>query len=97
MSYGCRRQENNVTHDRLWIYILTTRDGDNVGAATVNWVTQTSFETPLIAIGVKAGSGPLGVLKNVSNFALNMCAKGQQGMAFGYFKPAKVEDETFFG
>ena len=79
------------------IYILTARDGDDVGAATVNWVTQTSFDPPLIAIGAKAGSGPLEVLKKVGNFALNMCAKGQQGMAFGFFKPAKVEGETISG
>ena len=88
---------NTVTHDPLWIYILTARDGDDVGAATVNWVTQTSFEPPLIAIGVKAGSGPLEVLKKVGNFALNMCAKSQQDMAFGFFKPAKVEGETISG
>ena len=95
MSYGCRCQENTVTHDPLWIYILTARDGDDVGAATVNWVTQTSFEPPLIAIGVKAGSGPLEVLKKVGNFALNICAKGQQGMAFGFFQASQGRKQNY--
>ena len=41
------------------MFILTTKskDGQNVGAATVNWVTQTSFSPPLVAVGVKADSG----------------------------------------
>ena len=41
------------------MYVLTTKskDGNDVGAATVNWLTQTSFSPPLIAVGVKADSG----------------------------------------
>ena len=40
------------------MYILTTKsqDGQEVGAATVNWLTQTSFAPPLVAVGVKADS-----------------------------------------
>ncbi len=38
------------------IYVLTADDGANVAAATVNWVTQTSFNPPLIAVGVLAFS-----------------------------------------
>ena len=79
------------------IYILTARDGDEYAAATVNWVTQTSFEPPLIVVGVKADSGPLVVMKKSGGFALNMCTKGQQGMAFGFFKPAEVEGEKISG
>ena len=40
------------------MFVLTTRDkqGEKVGAATINWLTQTSFAPPLVAIGVKADS-----------------------------------------
>ena len=40
------------------MFVLTTKssDGKAVGAATVNWITQTSFAPPLIAVGVKADS-----------------------------------------
>ena len=37
------------------IYVLTAVDGDTVAAATVNWVTQTSFDPPLVVVGVKGG------------------------------------------
>ena len=41
------------------LYVLTAeaRDG-RVAAATVNWVTQASFEPPLVVVGVKVGSSP---------------------------------------
>lgn len=35
------------------LYVLTAASGDRVAAATVNWVTQASFEPPLVAVGVK--------------------------------------------
>lgn len=35
------------------LYVLTAIDGDDVGAAGVNWLTQASFEPPLIAVAVK--------------------------------------------
>ena len=62
------------------IYVLTAEDANgNTAAATVNWVTQTSFDPPLIAVGVKTDSGAYNIVKTAGNFALNMLGKGQQG------------------
>ena len=60
------------------IYVLTAKAGDDIAAATVNWVTQTSFDPPLVAIGVKADSGAYATLKKAGSFALNGLGKGQQ-------------------
>ncbi len=80
------------------IYVLTAEDSDGtVAAATVNWVTQTSFDPPLVAIGVKTDSGAYGTLRNAGNFALNFLGKGQQGAAFTFFKPAEVADGAISG
>ncbi len=39
------------------IYVLTAEASDgSLAAATVNWVTQTSFDPALVAVGVKADS-----------------------------------------
>ena len=36
------------------LYVLTADDGKGtVGAATVNWVTQTAFTPPMVVVGVK--------------------------------------------
>ncbi len=80
------------------IYVLTADDGKgNVGAATVNWVTQASFAPPLVVVGVKADSGAHTVVKGTGKFVLNMLGKDGKGAAFTFFKPAKVEDGKISG
>ena len=78
------------------IYVLTCDDGaGNVGAATVNWVTQASFQPPLVAVGVKADSGAHAVIKEAGAFALNVLGKGQQAMAYTFFKPAERQGSIY--
>ncbi len=80
------------------IYVLTAKSGDGtIGTATVNWVTQTSFAPPLIAAAVKADSSAYAVLKNSRRFVLNMLGKGQQGVAFTFFKPAQIDGDKISG
>jgi flavin reductase (DIM6/NTAB) family NADH-FMN oxidoreductase RutF len=80
------------------LYVLTADDGKgNVVAATVNWVTQTAFTPPLLVVGVKTDSGTYKVVKEARAFALNMLGKGQQSLAFTFFKPAKMEDGKLSG
>lgn len=83
------------------IYVLTAKAPDGaVAAATVNFVTQTSFNPPLVAVGVKADSSAREVVSKAGAFALNILGKGQQGAAFAFFKPVapegnKLGPETF--
>src|SRR5262249_14149765 len=80
------------------IYVLTAQDKDgNIAAATVNWVTQTAFAPPLVVVGVKTDSGAYGIVKKTGHFALNMLGKGQQGVAFAFFKPSQVADGRISG
>ena len=79
------------------IYVLTAKNDEAIAAATVNWVTQTSFNPPLVVVGVKADSGALKILKGSENFALNMLGKEQVGAAFTFFKPAEHSDGKISG
>jgi len=80
------------------LYVLTAEDGDgNVAAATVNWVTQTAFEPPLVAVGVKVESGVHALIKSTGSFALNVLGKGQQGQAYAFFKPVERDGDTLGG
>ncbi len=69
------------------LYVLTaqSQDGARVAAATVNWVTQTSFNPPLLVVGVKADSVAYQVVKDAKSFALNVLGSGQGKLAFGFF------------
>ena len=80
------------------IYVLTADDGQgNVAAATVNWVTQTAFNPPLVVVGVKTDSGAYSIVKNTKSFVLNMLGKEHKGMAFTFFKPAQLEGGKLSG
>src|SRR5215470_1063907 len=74
------------------IYVLTADDGQgNIAGATVNWVTQTAFNPPLVVAGVKTDSGAYQIIKNTKSFPLNVLGKEHKGLAFTFFKPAALE------
>jgi flavin reductase (DIM6/NTAB) family NADH-FMN oxidoreductase RutF len=80
------------------IYVLTADDGHgNVAGATVNWVTQTAFNPPLVVVGVKTDSGAYSIVKNTKHFTLNMLGKEHKGLAFTFFKPAQFADGKLSG
>ena len=80
------------------IYVMTAEArGEAPVAATVNWVTQTSFAPPLLAVGVKTDSGVYAATRAAGHFVLNVLGKGQQGAAFTFFKPAELEDGKLSG
>lgn len=80
------------------IYVMTAVAEDkSLCGATVNWVTQTSFSPPLLALGVKTDSGVYAAARASGNFVLNILGKGQQGPAFAFFKPAVLEGGKLSG
>lgn len=80
------------------LYVLTaaTEDGQQA-AGTVNWVTQASFKPPLVVAAIKADSTLHEVTKQASAFALNVLGKGQQSLAFTFFKPVDWQDDSVSG
>ena len=80
------------------IYVMTAEGKDgSVAAATVNWVTQASFAPPLVAVGVKADSGAHAIVKDSGSFVLNVLGKGQQGLAFNFFKSHERDGNSIGG
>ena len=80
------------------LYVLTAKGKDDaVAAATVSWVTQASFAPPLVVVGVKTDSHAHPLIKESKAFVLNVLGKGQQAMAFTFFKPATREGQTISG
>jgi len=80
------------------LYVLAAESADGrVAASTVNWVTQASFEPPLVAVGVKADSGAHSIIKESKTFVLNILGKGQESLAFSFFKPVEREGNSIGG
>jgi flavin reductase (DIM6/NTAB) family NADH-FMN oxidoreductase RutF len=63
------------------LYALTTRKGDQVNACTVNWLTQVSFDPPLIALSVENTAVSLDYLRSSGTFAVCVFAHGQRELA----------------
>lgn len=76
------------------LYVLTA-DGAEVGSGTVNWVTQTSFDPPLLAMGVKSDTKSLANIKDGGAMALSFLASGQGDLAFAFFGTASIEGDEF--
>ena len=80
------------------LYVLTSESADGqVAAATINWVTQASFEPPLVAVGVKADSGAHEIIKETRRFGLNVLGKGQQDLAYTFFKTLERDGNSIGG
>ena len=80
------------------LYVLTGESKDGrIAAATVNWVTQTSFEPPLVIVGVKSDSGAHSIIKEAGTFGLNILTKNQRSTAFAFFKPTIKDGNTING
>ncbi|CAG0928355.1 3-hydroxy-9,10-secoandrosta-1,3,5(10)-triene-9, 17-dione monooxygenase reductase component [Thermoflexales bacterium] len=63
------------------LYAATTKQGDDVGVMTVNWLTQCSFDPPLLALAVEADSHSRQVIEASGTFALNLYESGQRELA----------------
>jgi len=81
------------------MFVLTSRsqDGSDISAATVNWVTQTSFSPPLVAVGVKGDSSSHHHIKDTGVFAVNVISKDQINLAFNFFKSHQREGNSIGG
>jgi flavin reductase (DIM6/NTAB) family NADH-FMN oxidoreductase RutF len=75
------------------LFLLTAKDGEDVASATVNWVTQTSFRPPLVAVAIKSDSHPYQTVKNAGHFALNVIGEGQKDVAGAFFATVQPEGE----
>jgi flavin reductase (DIM6/NTAB) family NADH-FMN oxidoreductase RutF len=68
-------------HFRYGLYALTVRHEGEEHGMTANWVTQTSFEPPMLAVAVENTSRTVGMVRDAHHFALNVLQQGQRELA----------------
>lgn len=79
------------------LYVLTAAEGDEVAAGTVNWLSQASFEPPLVMVGIKADSRIHELIERSGAFAVNILSADQKDVAAAFFRPSQVEDGRING
>lgn len=63
------------------LHAVTARHGGEVSAMTVNWITQSSFDPPMVALAVEADSHSRRVIEASGAFAVNVYDSGAREFA----------------
>jgi flavin reductase (DIM6/NTAB) family NADH-FMN oxidoreductase RutF len=69
------------------LFICGVAEGETVNGFTASWVTQGSFEPPLVVVAVRADSTSNGMIQRTRRFSLNVLAADQKDLAAVFFKP----------
>lgn len=63
------------------VYALTLAHGGDDHAMTANWLTQASFEPPMVAVAVQNTSRTIGLIRDARHFVVNVFMEGQRELA----------------
>jgi flavin reductase (DIM6/NTAB) family NADH-FMN oxidoreductase RutF len=63
------------------VYGLTVRHEGEEHGMTADWVTQASFEPPMVAVAVGNTSKTIGMIRDAHHFALTLFQQGQRELA----------------
>ena len=73
------------------MYVLTVPGNEEPAAATITWVTQVSFDPPLIAMGVRPGSRVSEALQASRHATLHVVSADQQEIAKAFFSAPDID------
>lgn len=63
------------------LYAVSCIEGDEVNAFTANWLSQVSFEPPLVAVSIENASKSLPMILRTRKLAINVLRSGQRELA----------------
>lgn len=79
------------------LHVVTAKAGDELAAAGVNWLTQASFEPPLVAAGIKTDNDSHRLIDRSGVFAVNVLGRDQLDIGKAFFRTSTVEGDTING
>lgn len=81
------------------LYVLTACGVDTIHAAAVSWVSQVSFQPPLVMVALRRNSHLAGAVRKARRFALNILAADQASVAGQFLThvTAPAGDQTLGG
>ena len=79
------------------VYILSSVNEGEYCVSTVTWVSQASFEPPMISVCIKRNSASYEIVKKRGEFILHLLGDNQKELASTFFKPTIFENEKLNG
>ncbi len=83
-----------ITHG---LYLLTVKHEGRFNASTISWLSQASFNPPLVMLGVKAETLTHTMVEGSGQFAINLLDVDQIDMAQTFFKQAEHQGDKLSG
>ena len=77
------------------LYILGLRDGEQFHGMVGSWLSQCSFEPPLLMLGIKKGSYSHTMMEHNPFISINFPRKDQKKLIESFFRPYQVQDHKF--
>src|SRR5262245_45510811 len=74
------------------VYIVTSSSGERYGGATVTWLSQASFNPPLIMAAIRKESNVFQCMSESRVAAIHLVAWNQKDVAQRFFTPTTVEN-----
>jgi flavin reductase (DIM6/NTAB) family NADH-FMN oxidoreductase RutF len=59
-------------------HVLTVKHGDEEHGVTASWVSQASFDPPMVVVAVENRSTAIGMIRDTHHFALSVLHAGQR-------------------
>lgn len=72
------------------LFICGVREEEEINGFTASWVTQGSFDPPLVVMAVRAEGSSHGTILRTKKFSLNVLREDQKDLAAVFFKPQKA-------
>ena len=79
------------------VYILSSVNEGEYCVSTVTWVSQASFEPPMISVCIKRNSASYEIVKKRGEFILHLLGDNQKELASTFFKPTMFENDKLNG
>lgn len=79
------------------LYAITVGTAEDWSAFTANWLTQVSFDPPLVALSVENDSHSLPIIQRTRRFVVNVFAAEQRELAGVLGKPYRRHPEKAAG
>lgn len=77
------------------LYAITAAHGDDRGVFTANWLSQVSFEPPLVALSVEKDSATLPLIRASGRFGVCPLKDGQKELAGNLGRPRVRAGDKF--
>lgn len=77
------------------LYVVGVRRGEEVNAFTANWLTQASFDPPLVVLCNKKGTTSEEMIEEAGVFSVNVLETGRKDLAAHFFKPVSRVGNKF--